>query len=1042
MILRSLPESELLSLIARMGIRIDAGKRIDAPSQAARALVGIPDVRDTSRLSAGSRELLHRIAEAGGALQVPSLPAGLEPLLGRGVVFGRKVEHGFELVLPTAFLVQLKSWESEDPRALRALLAQAPFETMSAIATHYLGRPATPPIALSLEPAWEILSDPERLREELDKLPPVERRLLENIESGGGEVDTQELLDLEREPLRLRGAGGVTATRRGAGFSLERRAFLIPIHPNRHVIPTEVAQIVGADRRQAREERRAQIRTFVLEEDHAPRRARFASDPAFLAVAMAFAVREPGNEVRPGVGTPRSLLVKFSQRFGRDVEAIALIAALSRAVGLWDASAAAPATPPGSLAMYELTQLLFTTWRRGGAWDEARPEREVLRVAEGSRDASPIGALREMVIDALQDLGEGRWVPWHSLEGYLAADERIAGIERLLRRWSERAGVEAPDVHATTRRIALETLPTLGIIDLGGRIDAASPRAPWPRRSPPGAPPSASPRGAAPSSPAPSPPSTPPPASSSTPTPCAWASPPRSPTSSPSPSSPSSAASAISSTCSSPPRPWPAPSPPESRATRSAPASSWWPRSPTPSPACSSRPAPSSAAALWWGPPPSSGSTTSRCASCSARAAPPASCSWIRPRPGACSSTPTRTSSASCAAAAPSASRSRSTRASRRRPRPSHTTPPPGRVAAARPGSTPPPKPGSSPVRPPPGSPRHARRGHQARPKIASFSLAQTSPPRPPLPGPARSSKERRAGDAGPERGGRGRRFPSPLCLARHPEQPACGLERAEAGRGGWGVRSAGKSGTTRMPRTYAPVPCWTAGLRRPLAFSRDRAKRIVGWKGAGVWCPAMEQTQLRNFGVRRVYETSKGDGDAVALRLRDRVVELGPKEHDAYTKLVEWIPTTKPVGDLVAAAGMDEKRLERFAAALADTGLLYRRQDIPATITGKQFFKDYFSPSLDSWLDEAFSHPFWEKMVSGKGSARLHTGWTFELYHYTKNCNRHMPLSGSTPATRPSSCSTPSTTPRSGTTTTTSPSRCGRSATPTSRSRARCPSP
>jgi hypothetical protein len=342
---------------------------------------------------------------------------------------------------------------------------------LSAIASHYLGRPANPPIALSLEAAWEVLSDPERLREEIEKVPPVERRLLEAIESTGGEVDTQELLDLEREPLRLRGAGGVTATRRGAGFSLERRAFLIPIHPNRHVIPTEVAQIVGADRRKARETRREQIRTFVLEEDHAPRRARFALDPAYLSVAMAFAVREPGSEVRPGVGTPRSLLMKLSQRFGRDVEAIALLAALSRAVGLWDPTSASPATPPGSLAMYELTQLLFTTWRRGGAWDEARPEREVLRVAEGSRDASPIGALREMVIDALQDLGEGRWVPWHSLEGYLAADERIAGIERLLRRWADRAGVEAPDVLATTRRIALETLPALGIIDLGGSAE-------------------------------------------------------------------------------------------------------------------------------------------------------------------------------------------------------------------------------------------------------------------------------------------------------------------------------------------------------------------------------------------------------------------------------------------------------------------------------------------------------------------------------------------------------------------------------------------
>lgn len=473
-ILRSLPESELNSLIGRMGIRIDPGKRIDTPSQAARALVGLPDVRDTSRLSASSRELLHRIAEAGGLLLVPSLPSGLEPLIHRGVVFGRRVDQGIELVLPTAFLLQLKSWEGEDPRALRALLAQAPFETMSAIASHYLGRPATPPIALSLEVAWEILSDPDRLREEIEKLPPLERRLLEAIESVGGEVDTQELLDLEREPMRLRGAGGVTATRRGAGFSLERRAFLIPIHPNRHVIPSEVATVVGADRRQLRETRRAQIRSFVLEEDHAPRRARFACDPAYLAIALAFGVREPGSEVRPGVGTPRSLLVRFAQRFGRDVEAIALVAALSRAVGLWDPSAASLATPPGSLALHDLTRILFTTWRRGGAWDEARPEREVLRVAEGSRDASPIGALREIVIDALQDLGEGRWVPWASLEGYLAADGRIAGVERLLRRWSERASLEPPNILEITRRIALETLPALGIIDLGGSVDERS----------------------------------------------------------------------------------------------------------------------------------------------------------------------------------------------------------------------------------------------------------------------------------------------------------------------------------------------------------------------------------------------------------------------------------------------------------------------------------------------------------------------------------------------------------------------------------------
>src|SRR5688572_10551044 len=49
-ILRALPDSELRALISRMGIRIDAAKRIDPPSQVARVLVGLPDVRDPSRL--------------------------------------------------------------------------------------------------------------------------------------------------------------------------------------------------------------------------------------------------------------------------------------------------------------------------------------------------------------------------------------------------------------------------------------------------------------------------------------------------------------------------------------------------------------------------------------------------------------------------------------------------------------------------------------------------------------------------------------------------------------------------------------------------------------------------------------------------------------------------------------------------------------------------------------------------------------------------------------------------------------------------------
>ena len=466
-ILKALPSGELDSLVSRLGIRIDPAKRLDPPSQVARVLVGLPDLRDPSRMPSASVELLHRVAEARGSLLVPTIPPALEPLSARGLMFARGERGAVELILPAAFLVQLRPWEGEDPRGIRALLAGAPFETASAIAAHYLGRPATPPIALSLELAWEVLGDPVRLKEEIDKLSPTERRVLESVEHEGGEVDTEELLELEKEPLRLRTATGATPSRRGVGFSLERRGVLVPVHPNRHIVPTEVAQIVNAGALAEREQRREQVKTFVQQGDHAPRRARFTQDPAPLAMGLALASREAGNEVRAGIGTPKSLVQKLATRFGRDPDHVALIVSLSRAVGLWDASATSQAAPPGSLAVHELVRLLFLAWRRGGAWDEARPEPEMLRVAIDARDPSPVGVVREMVLESLKDLGEGRWVPWPSLAGYLKSDHRVPGLTRLLRRWAERVGVEVVEPMEVARRIVHTSLPALGILDLG-----------------------------------------------------------------------------------------------------------------------------------------------------------------------------------------------------------------------------------------------------------------------------------------------------------------------------------------------------------------------------------------------------------------------------------------------------------------------------------------------------------------------------------------------------------------------------------------------
>lgn len=420
-------------------------------------------------------------------LFVNELPPGLETLVARGICYVRRHEQGgLELLLPIAFMVQMRTWSGEDPRGVRALLSQLTADVAQSIATHYLGRPATPPLALALEAAWEVLTNARELLLQLEQLAPLERKLLRSIEEVGGEVDTEELLELEREPLRLRGATGATPSRRGVGFALERRGFLIPVHPNRHVIPTEVAAVVGADRRAEREAQRQAIRTFVLGDDHAPRRARFATDPVPLGLAMALAVRDPSVEVREGVGTPRSLIARLATRLGREADAVGFIAALSRAIGLWDPSAVGISAPPGGLTVHELGRSFFEAWRRGGAWDEARADGEILRAAQEARDASATGVLREMVLEALGELADGNWVPWYAVADYIRADGRTPGLERLLERWASRIQVEPQPAERIAERMAFESLHVLGVVDIGEPDESSNIAGPLLRITPKG----------------------------------------------------------------------------------------------------------------------------------------------------------------------------------------------------------------------------------------------------------------------------------------------------------------------------------------------------------------------------------------------------------------------------------------------------------------------------------------------------------------------------------------------------------------------------
>jgi len=102
-------------------------------------------------------------------------------------------------------------------------------------------------------------------------------------------------------------------------------------------------------------------------------------------------------------------------------------------------------------------------------------------------------------------------------------------------------------------------------------------------------------------------------------------------------------------------------------------------------------------------------------------------------------------------------------------------------------------------------------------------------------------------------------------------------------------------------------------------------------------------------------------------------------------------------VHDVVSGTTLDAEKLRddrlKILPALLESGLVVELESKFKTMSGKEFYDVYFDKALDLWLDRAFSHPSWEAMMNGKEDKNVFIGWLFELFHYTKNANKHMPL-------------------------------------------------
>ncbi|MFK7985325.1 MAG: hypothetical protein AB8I08_04775 [Sandaracinaceae bacterium] len=447
-------------LCRRRGVVIDDRKRMTPAQQAARQLAERARRVPLEALPPPAREAAHRLAHLPEGEPRASLGGGGMVLIDEDLVFAHP-ERREHCAMPSAFRVSLPPWRTEDRRGVRAMLSASDEAVWAVLGKHALGRQPVGPPPLYLEPVLEALETGRGLDRLLGALSPKQRRLIDAVEARGGQLETDELLALERFAVRIRLASGALPPR-SASHHLFVRGLILPRANGIWALPTEVAERVGEPRRRVEREAKKRLLAEVAENvDLEPARAELAEDPSAAAVALLAALASAGELAPAGAPVRRSAVKRAARDVGVDPSRAELLVCLARAAG----------APLREGTVGEVGARLFRSWRAGAAWDEARLDADAHRLDPRRRMPTPTRGLRDAVIELLEAMPESRFAPVAELCRTAVGDLRNTTAPRLLSaaRVKDKNGCAA-DAMAIVLRILNETLPRIGAVDRG-RVD-------------------------------------------------------------------------------------------------------------------------------------------------------------------------------------------------------------------------------------------------------------------------------------------------------------------------------------------------------------------------------------------------------------------------------------------------------------------------------------------------------------------------------------------------------------------------------------------
>ena len=142
---------------------------------------------------------------------------------------------------------------------------------------------------------------------------------------------------------------------------------------------------------------------------------------------------------------------------------------------------------------------------------------------------------------------------------------------------------------------------------------------------------------------------------------------------------------------------------------------------------------------------------------------------------------------------------------------------------------------------------------------------------------------------------------------------------------------------------------------------------------------------------LRRTTTVAGKDGQVAIRHLNDEVVLEGEAAH-LFTKLRPELRGATAIDAIAAKVSEKPARVRALLEQLEKAGVVAFQSgmDERALMSGLEFYELHHR-HCNTWLENVYTHPLWEKITTGKASRAQVLGFAFEKYHYIEAAFEHM---------------------------------------------------